>query len=194
MKIRDRKVAVSIGIIKGSEEQKKLWEVKKEVCRKNATPREKKVSGTELKNYLIDQHGAVEMAFPERQKQAFKASVLCSIHPEAFPELCFPPKESGNRALKKWLKQNKPEPIILATDIPDEMYGLQFSCLVIADKDIRIYLELTTGQMQMSSTWCDTTELFREIVLWEGITKEDIENETPKFMVYTDEFYHSLQN
>lgn len=144
MKIIDRKEAVSIGIIKGSEKQKELWEMKKEVCRKNATPREKKVSGTELKNYLINQHGAVEMEFPE--------------------------------------------------DIPDEMYSLQFSCLMIADKDIKIYLELTTGQMQMSSTWYDPTELFREIVLWEGITKEDIENETSKFMVYTDEFYHSLQN
>lgn len=165
MKIIERKEAVSIGIIKGSEEQKKLWEVKKEVCRKYATPREEKVSGTELKNYLVNQHGAVEMEFPERQKQAFKAIVLRNIHPEASPE-----------------------------DIPDEMYGLQFSYLVIEDKDLRIYLELTTGRMQMSSTWYDTTELFREIVLWEGITKEDIENETSKFMVYTDEFYHSIHN
>lgn len=96
--------------------------------------------------------------------------------------------------MKKWLKQNNPQPVVLARDIPDEKYSLQFSYLEIPEKEVRIYLELTTGRMQMSSTWYDTTELFREIVLWEGITKEDIDNETPKFMVYTSEYYESQQN
>ena len=193
MKIIGKKAACSIGIIESSEEQNKIWEEKKEVCRKNATLKEKKVSGAELKNYLIDRYGAVEMEFPERQKNAFKASVLCNIHPEAFPESCFPPEEGGKRALKKWLKQNNPEPIILARDIPDEKYGLQFCYLEIPEKEVRIYLELTTGHMQLSSTWYDSTELFREIVLWKGITKEDMDNETPEFMVYANEYYRSRQ-
>jgi len=188
-----KKAASSIGTIEASEVQNKIWEEKKEECRKNATPREKKVSGIELKNYLIDQYSAVEMEFPERQKQAFKASVLCNIHPEAFPESCFPPKEGGKRALKKWLKQNNPEPIILAEDIPDEKYGLQFSYLVLQEKEVRIYLELTTGHMQLSSTWYDSADLSREIVLWKGITKEDIDNETPEFMAYADAYSYNHQ-
>lgn len=141
--------AASIGNFEQSEEQNKLWQEKKELCKKNAIHRQVKVSGNEIKNYLINQHGAEEIEFPQRFKQMFR-------------------------------------------DIPDEKYGLNFCYLELSEKEVKIYLELTTGHMKLSSTWYDTTELFREIVLWIGITKEDIDKETSTFMVYADEFYYSI--
>ena len=188
-----RKEAAAVGVIEQSEEQEKLWEEKKELCRKNAVPREKKVTGIELKNYLIEQHGAIELEFPERQKQTYKASLLYDLHPEIFPESFFPPRECGEKALIKWAKQHDFEEINeFARDIPDEMYGLKFSYMEIPEKEVHIYLEITTGRMQLSSTWYDIKDLFRGIVLWSGITKEDIDNETDAFMIYATEYYDNF--
>lgn len=187
--------AASIGSFEQSEEQNKLWQEKKELCKKNAIPRQEKVSGNEIKNYLINQHGAEEIEFPQRIKQMFKTNLLYDLHPEIFPASCFPPKKGGNKAFLKWVKvHNEKEIEDYVRDIPDKKYGLNFCYLELSEKDVKIYLELTTGHMQLSSTWYDTTELFREIVLWIGITKEDIDKETSTFMIYADEFYHSTVN
>ena len=194
-KKQNEETGVGFAWFERPEEQEKIWEEKKEVCKKYAIPREKKVSGIELKHYLIKQQGAVEMQFPIRLKQMYKASLLYDLHPEIFPESCFPPREGGKKAFVKWAKQHNPKEIDeFARDIPDEKYGLEFSYLEITEKEVRIYIEMTTGRMQLSSTWYDTEELNREIVLWMGITKEDIENETDAFMIFADEYYHSFSS
>lgn len=197
---KKHKGACSIGIIgiqnwEQSEERKQLWEEKKRYCKENATPREEKVSGMELKQYLIDRHGAVEKEFPERLKQMYKSNLLFDLHPEIFPESCFPPEKGGKRALLKWAKEHDPqERQTITGNITDEEYGLQFTYLEIPDQGVRIYLELNSVRMQFSSTNNDAGHLIREIILWIGITKEDIENETPVFLSYADEFYSIRPN
>ena len=194
-----RREAAAVGIIGFSEEQteqyeefRKRLEEKKEFCRKNAVPREKKVSGIELKNHIIEEYGAVEREFPERQKQMFKEGLLYTLHPEIFPESCFPPKEGGREAALKWARQHDHEEISdIAGNIPDEQFGLQFSYLEIPEKEIRFDLELSTGWMQISSTGDESGDLFGEIVLWQGITKDDIEYETDAFHIYADEYYRA---
>jgi hypothetical protein len=189
-----RKEAAAVGVIEQSDELEKLWADKKELCRKNAVPRGNKVSGIELKNYLIEQHGAVELEFPERQKQRYKAGLLYDLHPEIFPESFFPPQECGEKTLIKWAEKHDFEEInIFARDISEEKHNLRFSYLEIPEKEVRIYLEITTGHMQLSSTWYDIEDLSREIVLWSGITQEDIDNETDAFMIYATEYYHNFQ-
>ena len=186
------KPAVSIGTIESSTDQNKIWEEKKKVCKENAIPREKKVSGRELKMRLIDKYNAEEIDFPGNEKLALKINVLLNTYPEAFPESCFPPKEGGEKAMKKWLKQHDfAEIFTLAKNIPDEKYGLQFAYLIIKDKEIKISIELTSGQMQLSSRGYDLDDMSREITLWKGITREDMENETPDFLAYVDAYYHS---
>ena len=190
----NRKEAAALGVIEQSEEQEKLWREKKELCRKNAIPRDNKTSGIELKNYLIEQHGAIELEFPERQKLSYKASLLYDLHPEIFSESFFPPLECGEKALIKWTKQHDFKEINeFVRDISDKKYGLKFSYLEIPEKEVRIYLEITTGWMQLSSTRYDIEDLSREIVLWSGITKEDIDNETDAFMIYATEYYYNFQ-
>ena len=192
-----RKEAAAIGIIGFSEEDREQYEEfktrfeeKKDFCRKNAIPREAKVSGIELKNHIIDKYGAVEKEFPERQRQMFKEGLLYTLHPEIFPESCFPPKEGGREAVIKWARHHDRQEISDITgSIPDEQFGLQFSYLEIPEKEIRFDLELTTGQMQISSSDDESEDLYREIVLWKGITKEDIENETDAFHIYADEYF-----
>lgn len=193
--------ASAIGIIGLTEEQqeqmeeyKKLFEEKKDFCRNNAVPRERKVSGTELKNHIIEEYGAVEKEFPERQKQMFKEGLLYTLHPEIFPESCFPPREGGREAVLKWARHHDHSEISnIARGISDEQFGLQFCYLEIPENEIRFDLELSTGQMQISSAGDESEELFREIVLWQGITKEDIENETSAFHIYADEYYRSFR-
>jgi hypothetical protein len=192
---KKHKEASSIGIIgfqswEQSEERKKLWKEKLAYCKKNAVPRAEKVSGMELKQYLIDRHGAVEMEFPERLKQMYKANLLSDLHPEIFPETCFPPEKGGKRALLKWAKNHDPqERQTIARNIPDQEYGLQFAYLEIPGQGARIYLELSSARMQFSAINNDAEDLIREIILWIGVTKEDIENETPEFLSYADELY-----
>ena len=193
--------AASIGIIGFSEEQKEQWaehmkllDEKKEYCRKNAIPKEKKVTGIELKNHIIKEYGAVEKEFPERKKQMFKVGLLYTHHPEIFPESCFPPKGGGREAVLKWARQHDREEINrIAGSIPDGQFGLQFVYLEIPKKEIRFDLELTTGRMQISSAADESVAIFGEIILWQGITKEDIENETSEFLIYADEFFRSNQ-
>ena len=186
------KAAVSIGTIEASSEYDKIWEEKKEECKKNAIPRDKKVSGGELKMHLVDKYNAEEMDFSESEKLALKINVLLNTYPEAFPKSCFPPKEGGEKAMKKWLKQHDfTEIYTLAKNIPDEKYDLQFDYLIIKDKEIKILIELTTGHMQLSSKGPDLDDMSREIALWKGITREDMDNETPDFLAYVDAYYHS---
>ena len=191
--------AASIGIIGLTEEQKeqqeefmKLFEEKLDFCRKNAVPRDKKVSGIELKNHIIEEYGAVEKDFPERQKQMFKEGLLYTLHPEIFPESCFPPKNGGRKAFLKWARNHDWKEISdIARGIPDEQFGLQFAYLEIPGRNIRFDIELTTVRMQISSQGDESADLYGEIVLWQGITKEDIENETDAFRSYADEYYRS---
>jgi hypothetical protein len=193
------KEAASIGIIGLPEEQgeqyeefRKRFEEKKEFCRKNAVTRDKKVPGIELKNYIIEKYGAVEKEFPERQKQMFKEGLLYTLHPEVFPESCFPPKKGGRAAVLKWARNHDRQEISdIAASIPDGQFDLQFSYLELPENGIRIDLELSTGRMQISSSGDESVDLYGEIVLWQGITKEDIEKETNTFLIYADEFYRS---
>ncbi len=149
----------------------------------------------ELKQYLIDRHDAVEIEFPERLKQMYKANLLADLHPEIFPKSCFPPEKGGKRALMKWAKNYDPqEKQTIAGNIPDEKYGLQFAYLEIPDQGVRIYLEMNSVRMQFSTINNDAEDLIREIILWIGITKEDIENETPAFLSYADEYYSFHSN
>jgi hypothetical protein len=193
--------AASIGIIGLTEEQKeqqeefmKRFEEKLEFCRKNAIPQEKKVSGIELKNHILEEYGAGEKEFPERQKQMFKEGLLYTLHPEIFPESCFPPKNGRREAVLKWARNHDQKEISdIARGTPDEKYGLQFSYLEIPERKIRFDLELNTGCMQISSEGDESIDLFGEIVLWQGITKEDIENETDAFRIFADEYYRSAR-
>jgi hypothetical protein len=120
-----RKEAASIGIIGFSEEQKeqyeefkKRFEEKMDFCRKNAIPREKKISGIELKNHIIEEYGAVE---------------------KEFPESCFPPKKGGKETVLKWARHHDQNEIRkIARGIPDEQFGLQFSDLLISTIAFRV--------------------------------------------------------
>ncbi len=196
-----KREAAAIGIIGLSEEQReqhekamKRFEEKLDFCRKKAIPKEKKVSGAELKNHIIEKYGAVEKEVPERQKQMFKEGLLYTLHPELFPESCFPPKKGGREAVLKWARHHDREEISdIARSVPDGKFGLQLSYLEIPERKIRFDLELSTVRMQISSEGDESADIYGEIVLWQGITKEDIEKETNAFRIYADEFYRSVR-
>jgi hypothetical protein len=151
--------AAAVGIIGLTVEQReqqeefmKRFEEKKEFCRKNAIPRDKKISGIELKNHIIEKCSAVEKEFPERHKQMFKEGLLYTLHPEIFPESCYPPKEGGREAVLKWARNRDQEEISdIANNTPDEQFGLEFAYLEIPGRKIRFDLELSTRWMQISS-------------------------------------------
>lgn len=47
--------------------------------------------------------------------------------------------------------------------------------------------------MQMNSRGYDMEDMSRDIILWKGITKEDVDDETTEFMVYADALSSSLE-
>lgn len=111
-----------------------------------------------------------------------------------FPESCYPPKKGGREAVLKWARNHDQKEISdIARDTPDEKYGLQFSYLEMPGRKIRFDLELSTGWMQVASEGDESEDIYREIILWQGITKEDIENETNAFHIYAEEYYKRVR-
>jgi hypothetical protein len=94
----------------------------------------------------------------------------------------------------KWARNHDQEEISdIVNNTPDEQFGLEFVYLEIPGRKIRFDLELSTRWMQISSQGDESEDLYDEIVLWQGITKEDIENETDAFRIYADKYYRSVQ-
>lgn len=209
----------SIGIIGGSDgptavfvcdekdqaQKHSKWQQELAVCRKQTVPKERMVTGDELKQHLVNEYGAIEMEISEGKKTALKICVLSNYYPET---------------LLEWAKKDHVNRWQAAQNVSDEEYGLRYTCLTIprTEKTERFYItmehdnsirdhrsllsklfrkssqelnvnidemefqiELSTGYMQLNNG-CQS--LFNEVILWRGVTKEDIETQTPSFLGY----------
>lgn len=221
------KEASSIGIIGGSDgptsvyfsgpnknnNQEDKWNQLLQTCKEITVPKSDKITGEEIKNYLIDKYDAREIELPSNSKQSLKYNLIMNYYPEALQEL---EALQGHKDMGYFDQFNNIELI------SDEKLKLNFSSLIISRtskteslyqefeqeinehiyrtkslfsrifkksirktlkniKEIKFEIELSTGYMQFSN---GPKSLMDEIILWKGVTQEDIDNSTPAFMSY----------
>ena len=159
------------------------WDKFLEIGRKLAVPKDKLPTGNELKEYIINEYKAKEISIPNSRKLAMKLTVLVNFYPHTL----------ANTGISL---EDKFE---TARYICDDNYNMNFVSLVIprndntekfyneikldpqSDEEMVIDIELSTGFIQLLNGGRSS---LNEIIIWRGITKEDIEKCTIIFRDY----------
>lgn len=185
-----------------------------EACKKAAKPVQRRKAGDELKAYLIHTFGAQEITPSERQLRSLKLGALIASRPGTLQVPKMPEESAPKEEWLKWAKQSHLEYAQAADRLPDDLLGFRYAFLRIpcgkatktyyrirkkenrmhlrsmqkrllgkrADMDdITVDIELSTGYMTMGNS---CLKLMNELVLWRGITQQDIDQETPEFLAY----------
>lgn len=208
-----------VGIKKVKKGQEKKWNQLLEVCKEIIIPKTNKITGEELKKYLIHEYDAREIELTDRNKKVLKYNVIMNYYPEALGEL----EDLENNKDDYKLNNDKDEDHFNNIElIPDKNYGLQFYAFSIPRtskterlyqefeqemkqhrygnaslfsnvfnkplkktlskiKEMEIEMELSTGYMTIGN---GSSILMNEIILWKGITQEDIDTGNRAFISY----------
>lgn len=207
-------ISISHSMKKEIQEDKlNQWDQLLQTCKEITVPRAYRISGEEIKQYIINEYDAKEIVLSPHSKRSLKHNVILNHYPEALEDLKLSQdnKEFGHFEQFKNIEL-----------IPDEKYNLEFSAFIIPRtsktevyyqeneqerneyinetrslfsrvlkrpptktfedvEEMKFEMELSTGYMTLSN---GGRRIMAEIVLWKGITQEDIDNCTPVFMEY----------
>lgn len=207
----DGPTAIFIGHKKGNDNQEKKWNQLIDACKEIIVPRTNKITGEELKEYLIDKYDAEETELTDGEKQALKYSVIMNYYKDDLEQL------NVYQDSEKFI-----DTFHNVALIPDEKYNLEFAAFTIPRtsktekfykeleeimkkhrykkasliarifnrhskgkyldmEDMKLKIELSTGYLTIKN---GSIGLIDEIVLWKGVTQLDIDNSTPVFMSY----------
>jgi hypothetical protein len=185
------------------------WRQALDKCKEQVLPREKAITGDELKQHLIEQYDAMEFDLSEGKKRMMMINVLSDFYPEALPHPPIPAENASERKLIRWARNDLKMLEAALRDIREEEYGLHFIGLraprsiktepyykaleqecVEGAGTIEFLVELSTGYLHTVNS---CAELSKEILIWRGLTKEDKENCTPAFISYADILFNENQ-
>lgn len=209
----DGPTSLYIGTSAEKEIQEGKWNQLLQTCKEITEPKVNKITGEEIKNYLIHEYDAKEIVLLPRNKGSLKYNVIINHYPEALEEL----KVSEDNKEMDHFEQFRNIELI-----SDEQYNLSFAALIIPRTSkteiyyqdnaqvISEYIKQTkslftriikrlTGKIlegmeeievkiELSTGHIQLNNggrsLMDEIVLWKGIVQEDIDKCTTSFIAY----------
>lgn len=138
----------------------------------------------ELEDYLIKEYNGVPYQLSERKLEMLKANVIIN----KFSEVLDLPKPLGENPTKKELLNyvKNDTSFEQARSYPAENLGLIMKAykLPLASDDRNepiVELEMTSEYMRISDA---PKEIADALSIWQGVSEEDIKNETPRFFAY----------
>ncbi|ABR47612.1 hypothetical protein Amet_1412 [Alkaliphilus metalliredigens QYMF] len=199
MSKKDKEESLSISTIVDADRQ---WQIVLDACKRQAVPKECNYTGEEIKTYLIETYGAKEIEPTAGQRLMLKVNVLSNFYPEVLQKymdyldaarqeldetyglryavLRIPcTKTSAIYYLARKEEQKKHEK--KESGFFARFGKEQSTNLNAGEPEMQVEIELSTGYMTLENG-CDM--LKNEIILWQGITKEEIEKCTPRFMAF----------
>lgn len=167
------------------------WQRALEACRRQVVPRAVDLTGEEIKTFLVDTYGAFEIDPIPSQRLMLKVNVLSSFYPQALQQPPLPDENANIKEWQRWAQQQHMNYLEAAKQVSDEDYNLRYLFLQIPgdesddleeqQSEILLEIELTTGYMSIKN---GSDILKNEIILWRGVTMDDVEKCTPRFMAY----------
>ena len=138
----------------------------------------------EIENYLIKNYNAVPYQLSERELEVLKANVIMN----RFREVLVLPEPLGENPTRRQLLEyvHNDTSFEQARNYPAEKLGLIMKAyklpLVLEDRhEATVELEMTSEYMSISDA---PKEVVDDLLIWQGVRKEDIENESPRFIAY----------
>lgn len=212
--IRDNNSVTAIGRISGTSDDKRQEQFRQwvEDCAKLVTPGTHTFKETE--QYFLEHCDAIPLSHDDRRMEYFKLNVIMNYFKEKLehqaPEFSF---DMTDEEIEKWHKEEaavREE----ALSSPPERFCLKLRgyCLPHTERnkayyeetrkdweahsklspaeaekvhheDIYFYFEETTGHIQCGGA----KSLSRDLVIYRGVSEEDIEKRTPRFLGYISE-------
>ena len=207
----DGPTSISISDSAKKEDKEEKWNQLLQTCKGIIVPRADRISGEEIKQYIINEYDAKEIVLSPRIKRSLKYNVIINHYPEALEDL----KLSQNNKEVDYFDQFQNIELI-----PDERYNLDFSVLIIPrtsktevyyeenEQERNKYINETRSlfsrilkrpptktfedveemkfEMELSTGYMTLSNggkrIMEEIVIWKGVLQEDIDNCTPAFM------------
>jgi len=190
------------------------WGKTLEKCRHTAMPRNCRVTGDELAKHLIEEYGAYKVPVSNGKRLALKMTVLMNEHSEALAQSPMPSQDAGLEAWKAWAEQTGDIEAARNIPDEQYGLRYLFLAMPRTEKTERFYAEAEREQeppksfwerlihrkkaptrtrkmifgIELSTGYCQLDDgcssLMNEVTLWRGVTREDIEFETPAFMAY----------
>lgn len=136
----------------------------------------------EIEEHLILKYKAVPCTLSERELQVLKANVIMNRFREVL-DLPAPLPESPTKKQLLEYAQNDTT-FEQARNYPAEKLGLVMKAYMIPNnkqKDAIVKLEMTTQYMSISNASKEDAD---ELFLWQGVSQDDIDNKTPRFVAY----------
>lgn len=138
----------------------------------------------ELENHLINNYNAVPYKLSERKLEMLKANVIMS----RFREILVLPESLGENPTKKQLLKYAQNDTSFeqARRYPAGKLGLvmkayKLPLAIDGRQEAIVELEMTSEYMRISNA---SKEVADALSIWQGVSEEDIANETPRFIAY----------
>lgn len=138
----------------------------------------------ELENHLINDYNAVPYQLSERKLKMIKANVIMN----RFREVLILPESLGENPTKKRLLEYAQNDTSFeqARNYPAEKLGLimkayKLPLAIDGRREAIVELEMTSEYMRISNTPKEVADV---LSIWQGVSKEDIANENPRFIAY----------
>lgn len=138
----------------------------------------------ELEKHLIANYNAVPVCLPKKREELFKANVIMN----KFRQVLVLPEPLGakptKRQLLKYLQNDTS--FEQARNYPSEELDLDIKAYILpfssADEcEAVVELEMTSGYISITGA---AKEVIDDLIIWYGISEEDIANETQRFAAY----------
>lgn len=177
-KIFERSEAIQIEVNRNEDEYKTLLEY----ATAQITPNYHSLD--ELEHYLLEHYRAIPHTLSNAQRHTVKVNVILNHFRDVLKlpaPLCQNPTEEQ---LHEYMMEDTS--VEQARNYPEEKLGLIIKAYKILSKsseEILVMLEMKSQYIciqNASNEFCD------ELLLWRGITRDDIDNKTPQFMMYVE--------
>ncbi|WP_434311327.1 hypothetical protein [Hominifimenecus sp. rT4P-3] len=181
---------------KKSKERKQRFREFLELAKQETIPREQPVSKEEWTERLCVFYGAKEVPITRSQEWCLKRNIIPNFFPELLPFPVQPPKGAGKRAILDWAEREEKENGAFIDQLQPEKIGLRFHVHQIPEEKKQRYLEEGENlEQDLLVLWEEKTrymmvtgpgngKLADELMIWRGVTQEDIDQETPVFFSY----------
>lgn len=200
-KLKYRNIATSFAIIESGEKKKNDFEVACDEYANTLKPCYK--TNTEVLEYIKNKYGLRKEKLTTSVTEGYKINYIMNQHPELLGT-CEPKYHSGNKrpSRKELLEQHKiiAKRVEEARAYPLEKLGISLELYkfdyALSDSDVAeftILVDNTNDGFTISSSVNRKTtdeeqamihKIHKEIDMYKGITQEDIENRTPRFLGY----------
>jgi hypothetical protein len=138
----------------------------------------------ELENHLINDYNAVPYQLSERKLEMLKANVIMN----RFREVLILPESFEENPTKKQLLEyvQNDTSFEQARNYPAEKLGLVMKAYKLplaigGRREAIVELEMTSEYMRISNMPKEVADI---LSIWQGVSEEDIANETPRFIAY----------